>query len=120
MREIKYRAWDVETDKYVNQDDFAIDLSGSLMRVEMGYEFYLVLNESYVIEQYTGVKDSYGFEVFEGDILIDLDDNRVYGVVTFDNGEFSVNGDRLFDEAASAYVGGNIHENSELLEEQYA
>ncbi|QIL50089.1 hypothetical protein G7084_01380 [Weissella coleopterorum] len=117
MREIKFRAWDINSGKYVEDTtNYYLRLSDHNVFISGGRVLFKNITNDLILEQYTGVKDESGQEVYEGDILIDPDDNRVYGVVTFDNGEFSANGDRLYDEVASTFVGGNIHENPELLE----
>jgi phage protein len=75
------------------------------------------------IMQYTGLKDEYGDEIYEGDILFESFGERYYKVV-FENGSFRAEfeGDfeeysfDLIDVVAQGYeVVGNIYENPELI-----
>lgn len=78
------------------------------------------------IMQYTGLKDEYGDEIYEGDILFESFGEKYYKVV-FENGSFRAEFEGDFEEhsfdlidvaAQSCEVVGNIYENSELMEER--
>jgi uncharacterized phage protein (TIGR01671 family) len=72
-----------------------------------------------VIEQYTGIKDFNGIEIYEGDILQDVDDSTIVGVVEYDEafGEYDCGDNNLYECTIDCVVIGNIHENADLLEE---
>ena len=124
MRELKFRAWSKSEKKmiYNIQNEFE-------ERIELGMDCFsdYLSNDDFIVEQYTGLKDRNGKEVYEGDLVscgtIDgnpvglvgfrtefgcwevLDPNHAFGGENF--------GERYCREME---VVGNIHENSELLE----
>ena len=85
-----------------------------------GYE-YCDVEEVETVEQYTGLKDKNGKEIYEGDIL--NADGPIYEVAWFekDGGWFCFRGnDSVYTPLyhLKGKVIGNIHENPELLEEE--
>lgn len=133
MREIKFRFWSKILHKFVTPDDSIY--SGVFKDPEM------------VILQYTGLKDKYGMEIYEGDVieftylskdkeLQALSTGR--GQIVFKWGQWVI--EHIFgatpsrgtlwkllddmetesgeDWGDAIYVIGNIYENSELLEEE--
>lgn len=62
MREIKFRAWNAKMKSYA--DPYIVSIDG-LGNVEIGGAEVNFLK----IEMYTGLKDSNGIEIFEGDVV---------------------------------------------------
>ena len=130
MREIKFRAkrtdngaWvygDLQHVQRINTKEQAVQSgrrSGPALRIAN----YDVDEET--IGQFTGVHDEDGKEIYEGDVIFQINvfGGRMYSV-EYINGAFCLcrNGDiwlTLVDVRISIYVRGNIHDNPELLTE---
>ena len=120
-RVLKFRAWDNKQKKMLYGVSIGTikvwDENAPLISHEFSY------SEDCIFEQYTGLTDKNGKEIYEGDIVtlngeweeIEHDD---CSIVTFENGCFRV-GDGYENEAGSYLsdwrIIGNIHENPELL-----
>jgi uncharacterized phage protein (TIGR01671 family) len=128
-REIKFRVWNVSKSFYETDDtqwDGFIDQYGLVFRRETGTsEVHQIKDQKdFVVEQYTGLKDADGKEIYEGDILENWSGNR--DVVTFSRGAFMVCAIHecrvklprmTLSQTPLSHmkVIGNIHENPELL-----
>ena len=106
----KFRAWDSIAKEYIF-DSYAL------------YELFVNdIDNSYQVEQCTGLKDKNGKLIYEGDIVTGFFNNNK---VIWDKGSFCVDdGSGVFDELAKSnedcVIIGNIHENPELLEDNNA
>lgn len=147
MREPKFRAWDKVTERYYAVDSLAYDDDGNLCEV---YLAGIQINESnpnanvrlpneVVLEQYTGLKDKNGKEIYEGDI-VNAVGIGIAQVIDSPSGEWMLYYKREPDEIKNGFVcvvpknkpsglwkttltsyieiAGNIHENPELLEDE--
>lgn len=126
MRDIKFRIWDGAKNEWLASSDkdalpyYGFALVGEVMTVQSPPIWSL--DEGNIVEQFTGLKDINGREIYEGDILIDDTGEPIeYWVVKFSNGVFIGEcagvAESLF-ELANLEVVGNINENPELLEEK--
>lgn len=128
MRHIEFRVWNTLLKKYLPDDLAHIKSSGSLVfgssYRKPDYNRYLpfIMKGDNIVEQFTGLKDKNGKKIYEGDVLVDDTGEPVeYWVVKFSDGGFVGEcagvAESLF-ELTNLEVVGNIHKDSELLEEE--
>ena len=119
----KYRAWDKENKKYIYGVEKGLQISSAAGGLHVMTLAEIAESNKYDLEQCTGFKDEKGKLIYEGDILKGAYyiDNPVidYYPVEYGEGEW-LNGNEGFPLSAYntlSVIVGNIHENSELLED---
>ena len=117
-REIKFRAW-IKTGN--ETDDYVEPMTIQQMIHSKESTFSLAqLNDLVDFEQFTGIHDTNGKPIFEGDILKVV--SQYWGQlgnryeVKFKQGTFCVKYSLLSEISRSTLVIGNVHTNPELLE----
>ncbi len=119
---IKFRAWDKVQKVMMVPRDMQTDSDGNIFYVEarsLDGEYDEGDLDVFELEQFTGLKDVNGKDIYEGDIL----ENRKYrSIVKFASGKFladvvgTISRFDLIGETHGSKVIGNVHENLELLE----
>jgi len=65
MREIKFRVWDKEDERFAKNSHLVFDFDGNIFNLQTGED-----EKELILLQYTGLKDKNGLtEVYEGDII---------------------------------------------------
>lgn len=135
QREIKFRCWDVTRGwkgEWVDGDDILESVNIIEGGVSVGLES---VPKRYILEQYTGLKDKNGKEIYEGDILgmPSITDKVCWQVVWGYAKPFLGEGTKDFPtgwhftilstvpqyihpDVEQMEVVGNLHENPELVE----
>lgn len=132
MREIKFRTWNKITCKWVRSDELLQDTEVSATILEPS--ILTIEHSEWIFQQFTGLKDKTGKEIYEGDILYDSEtDDEGNDISTQFEVEYSNQLacyviDNSYKRDGSFYIGiidyfglenlevvGNIYENPELL-----
>lgn len=131
MNNLKFRAWDKRREDFRN--DIFVDTNGNLHQFSKitgyGQAITYLDNKHIVLMQSTGLKDKYGVEIFEGDIVQYSDgeysftgvvENSVFGIYVeskYDNYNFEDFSDENTRKSDVTII-GNIYENKGLLENE--
>ena len=123
MRELKFRAWSEETKSFEYFDLYE--------GTECGLTNLQIWARNTQIEQYTGLKDKDGKEIYEGDILGGIWESgfiswcekcKQFQYHSAGIGCMACSGDahwcEIVEDDGKLEVIGNIHENADLLEEK--
>lgn len=122
MREIKFRAWDIESPYMLSWQEIQDDW------LDECYHPGILAGDHYIPMQFTGLFDREGVEIYEGDVIEDK--SGVRGVIEYGEYEHMYHdgmlgfylrcGDRIYDAptASCGSVIGNIYENPKLLESE--
>lgn len=102
-REIKFRTWSTLANKWIYP---IFDISNNLNS-----------NPTQHIQQFTGLLDKNGKEIYEGDIVKDLDGHisKVGWYSTSDGYDWTGFSTEIFEVNETVEIIGNIYENPELL-----
>jgi hypothetical protein len=131
MREIRFRAWHTKNKKMFSAEEMAADQltllpTGEFINVSSAdTRLSNIIPQSAMIPmQYTGIKDSTGKDIYEGDILRHPSSNECFAITWAPmrcgfRADYGNKGhsdiEMQIGIRGCAFVIGNIHENPELL-----
>ncbi len=108
MRTIKFRAWDKVDLNFITSEQLEMqpwNVYASMIKPD---------DSSFVFQQYTGLKDKNGKEIYEGDLIKNEYEERIRVVEYLPEYGFTGNFPEGYDFSDSENI-GNIYENPDLL-----
>jgi uncharacterized phage protein (TIGR01671 family) len=134
MKEIKFRAWDKKKKKMLSWGDSLVIFEQVITEKEfksvrfrymidfIRARFWNDLQQRYEIMFFTGLRDKFGREIYEGDIIVEYNDYHDPSYIAFDKGAFVQMPDKIGNSPlfllnqSDLEVIGNIFENPEKLQ----
>lgn len=117
MREIKFRAWHPKG----TEANGRLGYEYTYWKLGSGLDNTVFFHQALAVEQFTGILDKNGKEIYDGDIVVTNESDWKAKVVYDRGGFFCVDTKGGFSsecEWEKCEVIGNIHENPELTEEK--
>ena len=105
MKDYKFRAWDKQL-KQFRYFDFSTCLPCYSYKV------------NWVVQQFTGLVDKNGREVYEGDIMKSdfFVNSEIKSIIFWEDGGFELDGDVISQDTLNYYeIVGNVFQNPELI-----
>lgn len=129
MKGLKFRVWDKEREYYLDETELAgITPDGkNILYIEEEEISKLEVEGNYILEQYTGLKDKNGKEIYEGDIVEyttcyygnEKRHRKVVEWSEWDSDDFGEPHNLGYSNLSECMeVVGNVHENADLLEKK--
>lgn len=128
-REIKFRAWDKDEKRMLEVYRIGFDgpIDGAQVycylddRGAKGSKECFYDGDGLTLEQFTGLKDSDGDDIYENDLVLLDPDDPPYQVI-FDEGKFELSNDYLrlvydlSEEHMDCEIVGNVHTDGDLID----